>query len=167
MKRWLPLILSLSLCGIFAVIAATLSSPKIILNTTDSLPHGFYWVEETQSIAKGELFAFRVPEAFREMVKSRGWLPADGYLLKPVIAMSGDHVCIQDGWLKVDQLRLVKIAKRDNQGRDLPQLTLCRKLDEGELFVVNDKYAQSFDSRYFGAINRSNVIGKVVPAYIF
>jgi type IV secretory pathway protease TraF len=38
---------------------------------------------------------------------------------------------------------------------------------QGELFLLNSSHPASFDSRYFGPLDRSFVIGKAVPLWTF
>ncbi|WP_207948617.1 S26 family signal peptidase, partial [Pseudomonas aeruginosa] len=51
-------------------------------------------------------------------------------------------------------------------GRPLPSLQLCRRLEPGELFLLSVTNPASFDSRYFGPVSASAVIGVAHPVWL-
>ena len=53
----------------------------------------------------------------------------------------------------------------DRLGRELPVWSGCRRLGAYELFLPADASPESFDSRYFGAVTRADVIGVAVPLW--
>ncbi|MCK9505652.1 MAG: S26 family signal peptidase, partial [Porticoccaceae bacterium] len=79
--------------------------------------------------------------------------------LKRVGAVAPQHVCIQSGLVRIDGVPVAHVLLIDAQARPLPSWTRCRQLDEGELFLLSTTNPASFDSRYFGPIDRANVIG--------
>ena len=54
----------------------------------------------------------------------------------------------------------------DRLGRELPSLQLCRRLEPGELFLLSVTNPASFDSRYFGPVSASTVIGVAHPVWL-
>jgi type IV secretory pathway protease TraF len=54
----------------------------------------------------------------------------------------------------------------DRLGRPLPSLQLCRRLEPGELFLLSVTNPASFDSRYFGPVSASAVIGVAHPVWL-
>lgn len=54
----------------------------------------------------------------------------------------------------------------DRMGRPLPSWTQCRALVEGEMFLLSATNPASFDSRYFGPIAASTVMGIAQPIYL-
>jgi type IV secretory pathway protease TraF len=58
---------------------------------------------------------------------------------------------------------LAPIASRDGEGRALPRWTACRQLGPDELFVFSARVPNSFDSRYFGPVSRTAVMGVFNP----
>jgi type IV secretory pathway protease TraF len=57
--------------------------------------------------------------------------------------------------------------RTDSLGRPLPQaLPFCDYLKPGAFFVFSN-YTKSFDSRYFGPIQKSQIIGVAKPLWMF
>ena len=63
---------------------------------------------------------------------------------------------------KVDSLEL----PADRLGRPLPSWPQCRQLRPGELFLLSATNPASFDSRYFGPVSASAVIGAAHPIWL-
>ena len=57
------------------------------------------------------------------------------------------------------------IAKFDREGRALPQWRECRVLRRDEYFVFSNRIPNSFDSRYYGPVAQSEVIGTFRPLW--
>ena len=51
-------------------------------------------------------------------------------------------------------------------GRPLPSWQQCRRLESGELFLLSVTNPASFDSRYFGPVSASAVIGVAHPVWL-
>jgi type IV secretory pathway protease TraF len=82
-----------------------------------------------------------------------------------VAAGPGDEVCTVTGRLRIDGRDRAPIAVRDSFGLTLPRWSGCRRLGPDELFVFSDRVPNSFDSRYFGPVNRSTVVGVYRPFF--
>jgi len=54
----------------------------------------------------------------------------------------------------------------DRMGRPLPSWQQCRRLESGELFLLSVTNPASFDSRYFGPIPASAVLGVAHPLWL-
>ena len=48
----------------------------------------------------------------------------------------------------------------------LPRWNGCRRLHNGEVFVFSDRIPNSFDSRYFGPVNRAEIVGVFRPVIL-
>jgi len=96
-------------------------------------------------------------------------LEENKYLLKRVIALSGDTVEIKNKIILINNIKHqnsfkiinsnskflpIKYSFKDN----LPKLTI----KQNYIFVLNDNRNNSFDSRTFGAIEEDKIIGKVL-----
>ena len=138
--------------------------PLLIWNASDSVPVGLYLVRKHQP-AIGEIAVIAPPDWVRLYASSRGYLPVDVWLLKPVFAASGSVICRVGAHVFVDGKPVARAKRFDSQKRILPVWKGCRALKSEEVFVLA-KPKNSFDSRYFGPINRDEVIGTAGPLFI-
>lgn len=153
------------LCMAGLALAALLITPALAplyaLNLSRSVPVGLYRLE-SQNLHRGDLAVIHLSPPWRDLAASRGYLPHKALLIKPVAALSGDHVCRLGQRITING-QLVAIAQpADQKGRVLPVWEGCVTLLEGELFVLSAS-DDSFDGRYFGITPRSAVIAKAKP----
>jgi conjugative transfer signal peptidase TraF len=142
------------------------------LNMTESLPVGVYWVSH-QPIARGAYVRFCPPaEGAFALARERGYLGPgycpSGYvpMIKRVGGMQGDSVAVGDDGTQIDG-RLLPLSVRwqaDPLGRPLPKPGQSHYLlQPAQLWVISDTNNQSFDSRYFGPIDRAWVVEVIRP----
>ena len=81
--------------------------------------------------------------------------------IKRIIAREGQAVSIQDGVVIVDGVSLSEPYLAPGRSGDLPEQTV----PEGMLFVLGDNRANSFDSRSWGMLPESLVIGRADVRY--
>jgi signal peptidase I len=99
---------------------------------------------------RGDIIAFHPPIA-----------PSDLYV-KRVIAIPGDTVAItQAGVVVVNGKHLVE-PYVDPQNDKQPVQVSDYPVHAGEYFVLGDNRDNSTDSRYYGSVDRSSIVGKVV-----
>lgn len=165
-SRRVLLIMALALFSatLLVVALALKPLPLLIWNASDSVPVGLYFVRKQQPTS-GEIAVIAPPDWVRLYASSRGYLPADVWLLKPVFAMSGSVVCRLGTHVFVDGKLVARARKFDSQQRALPAWKGCHILKSEEFFVLA-KPKNSFDSRYFGPINRDQVVGTAGPLFI-
>ncbi len=85
--------------------------------------------------------------------------PTTTEYVKRVIGLPGERVAGRGGNLFVDDRRLVEPYLPPGLAtEDFPEVAV----PEGELFVLGDNRGSSFDSRRFGPIERSSVVGRAV-----
>ena len=155
----------LSACGFAALAWASFVQPvaQVVYNPTDSVPIGWYRIEPipspTDSLHVGSIVLARLPTDVAALAAQRGYLPSHIPLLKRVGAISSQHVCIVYGEVRIDGVPLAAVLHADRLGRPLSSWPQCRVLAEGELFLLSATNPASFDSRYFGPIAASAVIG--------
>ena len=145
----------------------------IYINTTPSLPVGFYKVVD-EPIASGAYVAFCPPknEVF-DMARDRSYINRGdcsggyGLLLKRVFAQSGDRVFIDQAGIFVNGEHLPNSAQltADAEDQPLPQYRLQTVLDDSEYLLLSDVNPQSFDARYFGLIARDQIQQVVRPVF--
>jgi conjugative transfer signal peptidase TraF len=146
------------------VLGAFAARPALLLNTTPSEPLGLY-VETPGPVSAGPLVAFKAPAAAFPYADRRLGYLRHTTLLKTVAAGPGDVVCTETGRLRINGRDRAPIAVRDSHGVILPRWVGCRRLGANELFVFSDRVPNSFDSRYFGPIDRSSVVGVYKPVF--
>ncbi len=145
---------------IMLVVGPLVASPWVVWNTSPSVPLGLYVIEGS-TLRPGDLVLARLPAAVATMAHQRGYLPRTAFLLKPVVAIAGDHVC-RLAWSIVVRGHLVGLAEsHDAAGRPLPDWHSCHELAPGEVFVLA-RARHSFDSRYFGPLRRADILGRAV-----
>ena len=163
---------ALSACGLAALAWASFVRPaaRLVYNPSDSVPVGWYRIESADSLPRplsvGSIVLARLPGDVAALAAQRGYLPAHIPLLKRVGALAPQHVCIVGGVVQIDGVPAAAVLPTDRMGRLLPSWPQCRRLHPSELFLLNTTNPASFDSRYFGPIAASAVIGVAQPIYL-
>lgn len=142
------------------------------INTTKSIPIGLYWTS-SKIADKGSYVLFCPPEvsvfveARRRGYIGPGFCPGNfGFLMKRVLAAKNDVVSIADDGVRVngDLLQFSAPKKFDKAGRPLFRYHRERfTLGDAEVFLMSDVSNTSFDGRYFGPVNRSQIQSVVFP----
>ena len=164
------------LCASVGVVA--LCSPllgrfpvRLVYNATPSIALGWYAVDAAQSAPSaqtprvGSIVLAHLPAPAALLASHRGYLPAALPILKRVAAVAPQQVCVTAQELRIDGVRVASVRERDGEGRALPVWHHCRRLAEGEIFLLGDAQFVSFDSRYFGALDAASVLGAARPLW--
>lgn len=165
-KRLCMVLLTMGAIGLMAIPWVVKFTPRLIYNPSGSAPVGWYWLVQKMGVNRGDYVLLTLSEPIRLMALERRYLPPNVPLLKQVFALSGDHVCIRNGQVAVNKIVIAEVQKTDSLGRPLAQNLMCRTLRSGEVFVLNPKRSDSFDSRYFGPLRTDHVIGRAVPLWV-
>ena len=154
-------------------LTATAQFAGIRINTTHSYPPGFY-LKTHDPIEKGALVIFCPPDTppFRE-ARERGYIGSGfcpggyEYMIKKILAASGDHVVISPEGVTVNGKLLPnsKPMVTDTDGRALPHPSIMRALSEDEVLLMSDYSVKSFDGRYFGIMDRAAAISTLKPLW--
>ena len=148
---------------LFSTIGGT--SPRYIWNASNSVPIGLYRLQPVGRLTVTELVALQPPDPLAIFLDLNGYLPIGAPMLKRVLALPGQTVCRSGLTIAVDGIDVGEARERDGRGRPLPVWQGCRTIGEDELFVMNWQSAGSLDSRYFGPLPASAVIGRAVPMW--
>ena len=148
--------------------------PRLIYNPSDSVPVGWYRVDPQRhgadslprSLSVDSIVLAPLPATASTLAAQRGYLPTRVPLLKRVGAVAPQHVCIVAGQVRIDGVPAAAALPADRLGRPLPSWPHCRPLAEGELFLLSVTNPASFDSRYFGPVSASDVIGVAHPVWL-
>ncbi|MDR4516168.1 MAG: conjugative transfer signal peptidase TraF [Nitrosomonas sp.] len=160
--------------GMF-VLSIVLRFGGFYINTTPSLPVGLYRIVD-EPVLKGAYVAFCPPQRdVFDWAVIRGYInPGNcpgGYsqLLKHVHAVAGDAVLIDETGITVNGQWLPNSAplSTDAYGAALPQYRFNAALGESEYLLLSDMNPHSFDARYFGVIDRAQIVHVVRPVFTF
>ena len=149
--------------GVGAVLATIvhLPRPRLLWNASASAPIGLYLITPGAALEVGDMVVARAPKGARKLAASRGYLPSGVPLVKRLAAMKGSQVCALGARITVDGRTVAHRRKRDAEGRAMPWWTGCRRLQPGQVLLLN-RAAASFDSRYFGPVERAAILGQAV-----
>jgi len=140
-------------------------TPALIWNASASTPIGLYVIHSAHGLELTDLVAVNPPEPLATFLDERGYLGRGARLMKRVAALRGQRVCRHERSITVDGVFMGEALERDRIGRDLPVWQGCRRIDDGEVFLMNAQVRDSLDGRYFGPISASSIIGRAVPLW--
>jgi len=140
-------------------------TPRLIWNASASIPIGLYRIEPATDIAVTDVAIVMPPDELAAVLAERGYLPKGVPLLKRVFALGGETICREGRMIIAYGERYALARKHDSRGRSLPDWQGCRTLRHGEVFLMNWDVPDSFDSRYFGPLPISTIIGRAVPVW--
>ncbi|WP_353621158.1 conjugative transfer signal peptidase TraF [Labrenzia sp. R4_2] len=174
--RWGALLI-LSLAGmVIGGIAAAGTFGRYRINTTPSFPLGLWRIEAlSREVRLGDTL-FICPPADAPTIKvarERLYLPAglcDGGmapLIKTVVALPGQTITVEGDQVAIDGELLAHsiIQAKDGQGRTLT--AHAGGVVPADALFVHSDYVASFDSRYFGPIPASGILGLAREVFTF
>lgn len=154
----------LMLCGMAYAVGAR-------FNSTRSIPVGLYWAT-SDPVEKGAYVMFCPPRAVLfDVARERGYIGAGycpggyGYMMKRILAAKADVVSVEDDGVRVngDLLPHSRPSSVDNRGRPMPKFRAVTVLGTSDVLLMTDINDASFDGRYFGPVNRSQIVGVISP----
>ena len=139
-----------------------LSSRYFVLNLSPSMEKGIYLLKEIDELKKGDVVVLNIPLNIKETLYSREYLPRNiKTLLKEVVAVEGDSIKVDCNKLYINGEFKGDIAEVDTKGRELVSFVKDGVLKSGEVFLLG-KGKNSFDSRYFGAVEKNEILKKTI-----
>lgn len=169
-------IIAITTIACLTIVTVTASLAGIRINTTGSYPRGIYWMT-SEPIAKGALVIFCPTDTavFRQ-AKERGYIDAGfcpggtGYMIKKIMAAANDRVEMTTAGVFVNGV-LVPNSKpmdKDLEGKPLsPVKADIAALDDHSVLLMSDYSPKSFDGRYFGLMDKSQIISVIRPILIW
>lgn len=146
------------------------------MNTTVSIPLGIYRLTD-DPLVLGSYVIFCPPDnAVFHDARERGYISAGfcpagyGYMMKRILAAKDDVVSVSDDGVRVngDLLSLSVPLPADGDGRPMPKYRVTQqRLRDTELLLMSDITALSFDGRYFGPIDHTQIVGVIKPVMIW
>jgi conjugative transfer signal peptidase TraF len=156
--------LAMASLSILAMTSPRMSHPCLLWNASPSVPVGLYWLT-SRPPGTGELAVIRLPEPIRSLAAARSYLGIGAFLIKPVAAGAGDLVCRHGATVTINGRLVAEARTTDASGRHLPSWSGCSVLAANQVLLLSAP-ADSFDGRYFGPIDRGQVIGAVQPLWV-
>lgn len=156
-----------------AALAAPLVTPmraRLVFNPSESVARGWYRIDAVsaaQALQVDDIVLARLPDGVAALAAQRGYLPSGVPILKRVGAVAPQSVCVANRQVRVHGAIVGAVRARDGAGRPMQAATICRRLGDRELFLLSSTSAASFDSRYFGPIDASAVLGVAHPLWIW
>jgi conjugative transfer signal peptidase TraF len=150
-----------------AATAAIFINPqkKLIWNASASAPIGLYRIERALHVDVTDLVVLMPPDDVARFMDERRYLPKGLPLLKRVLALSGTKVCRQGNAITAYDMVHGAALERDTRGRPLPVWQGCITIGKDQAFFMNWDSPDSFDSRYFGALPLTFVVGRAIPLW--
>jgi conjugative transfer signal peptidase TraF len=163
--KLLPLLRSLLLLALLASIVSLLKSLGfgITYAVSYSVPNGWYLLIPATTIKRYNIVQFKPPEATVTFLQKLHWAPKNALLVKYVYGLPGDFVCNKNASIWINNKLLGPIYNADKHGNALPKTNFCGKLPPEQYILLSTHINNSFDSRYFGPINRANIKSKAIP----
>ena len=142
---------------VFIGVEATLAVFGIMIgiNPTASQPYRLFIILKGQSLQRGDLVAFRFPGSryYREGV----------LFVKEVEGLPGDHLEIRsDRTVRLNGAFLDTVRATDSQGKAVEPFLFDGVIPVGVYFLYSPA-RNSYDSRYYGLIEKERVVGRVIP----
>jgi conjugative transfer signal peptidase TraF len=169
--RWLVVCRGIGLAALCVPAVMPISAHNrvlVVYNPTDSVPRGWYRVssvDDAASLHVGSIVLARLPADVALLAGQRGYLPSGVPIVKRVGAVAPQPVCVREQVVLIDGVVAATTRTHDGARRPLQGWQHCRPLASGELFLLSDTNPASFDSRYFGPITTSAVLGIARPLW--
>jgi conjugative transfer signal peptidase TraF len=159
--------LALVVCVSLVTVHLMQPRPRLIWNASASVPIGLYWRAEIRDLKQGDLVLAWLPDLTRTQAAKRAYLPLNTPAIKRVAALPGDVVCVRNGIVIINERVVAMTMSADHAGRPLTAWRGCGELEPDQVFLLNDATQASFDGRYFGPTSRRDIIGRLVPLWVF
>jgi conjugative transfer signal peptidase TraF len=164
-KRRRPVVLLCSVgAGLLCLAASLTPTPYLIWNASASAPIGLYR-RLAGPLIRGDLVLARLPAGARELAAERGYLPKSVPVVKRIAGAAGDTICADGLSVFLNGRLIARRLSHDGEGRDLPAWDGCNILAPDEVFLLMPERLDSYDGRYFGAVSRYLIIGRLAPLW--
>jgi type IV secretory pathway protease TraF len=147
------------------LVAGTLGpkpAPRFVWNASES---GLYRVRPLGRLIGTDLVVAFPPEPLAMLLAEGGYLQRRVPLIKRILALPDQIVCRTDLAITVDGIEMGTAREHDRRGRVLWQA--CRAVRPGEVFLMNWDEPASLDSRYFGPIPLTAIVGRAAPLWTY
>ncbi|MEW6682672.1 MAG: signal peptidase I [Nitrospirota bacterium] len=154
-ESWAVLAWTLVLIVVGGQAALALSGISIGINPTASQPYRVFIVLHGRPFGRGDLVAFRFGGS--------RYYPAGTIFVKEVKGLAGDRLEIrQDRTVRLNEAAMDAVRATDSKGRAVEPFLFEGTIPSDRHFLYSDA-PNSYDSRYYGLIAKSQIIGRAVP----
>ena len=146
------------------------------INTTASMPRGLYRMAGDVLVQRGELVVFCLRRGeLHDLIVRRGYFSRSRQcpgglvpLLKRVAGVPGDHYRITTAGITLNGRSLAGTAQLpcDGQGLPLPVPAHAGGNLPPDHYLLLGEATGSFDSRYLGPVDKSQIIGRLRPLWV-
>ncbi len=159
-------ILTITSCSVLALLTPTFwTMPSVIVwNMSPSSPIGLYLLQD-RTPKRDDFIAIRLTRWAARLAETRNYLSKSALLIKRVAAVQNDRICRAGDEIFINTKRVTKALRQDKQGRNMPFWTGCLTLTAEQFFLLS-KRKDAFDGRYFGPINRSQILRIAKPIWL-
>jgi conjugative transfer signal peptidase TraF len=151
--------------GLACLALAHAPHPRLLLNTTASVPVGLYSLSPPGPLQVGDLVVVRPDPMLADFLHEGGWLPKGVPLVKPIAAASGQTVCRHSQTLEIDGRPAARALVVDGHGRALPTWRGCHTLAQGQVLLLAPALG-SLDGRYFGVTDQAQIVARARPLVV-
>lgn len=141
---------------------------QIHMRDQESWPfHTVFLIKKGMLPERGELVAFQLREEYVERIEPhapRTQIPVNTMWMKRVLGMPGDRVDVVENQVVINGQPVASGFGRDRFGVPI-YLTSFRGEIPLHQYYVSLPHPRSFDSRYYGMVKESDVIGLAVPLF--
>lgn len=129
---------------------------KIFINITPSIPMGLYFLkpyDKETSLKKGTFVVFSVPQ---KATKNREYYED---FIKEIVGTYQDNIEVKNNKIYINNKLMGDILEKDSYGNSIRTLKEGKqeKIKQNEYFVMGSN-PKSYDSRYWGAINKKDIL---------
>jgi len=166
MRSWLPVGFGFLMVLLVAVVILLSHFHfGLTYQVSPSMQKGFYWVRPAKNLKRGDIALFMPPSHTLLFLRRHHWIPNKGWMMKYIVGIPGDFVCQKDHVIWINHHKFAHVYNYYAKGKSLPNTHFCGKLKFNQYLLMSTKVKRSFDGRYFGPIDRKNIIGRVVPVF--
>lgn len=133
-----------------------LFGPGFAINYSPSIPEGIYLIYDRPAHV-GD-YTFLTDSTILHFSHHRGYSAPHTFMGKKVVAGAGDTITINDRGIFINGVKLANSRPHrvDSKGRAMPSISKTVVLGEGQ-YVLYGHNPLSFDSRYFGIVDSSDI----------
>lgn len=131
----------------------------VVLNGSPSMPMGWYWRHEADTVRVGMIVEMSMPEAYVPYLMQYP-VGMRSHLLKRVEGLPGETICWTATHMRTPRCEVLRVRDRALGAG----VSGCRVLGPEEMIVVGT-HARSYDSRDIGAVDMRRVLYRLTPLW--